>query len=74
MKAQKIIKTAMETENVTQEALAQALGLSQQAVSKTINGKGSLRVDTFIKILEKMGYTVVVRRSGIGKSVEWEVE
>lgn len=74
MKAQEVIKNAMETEKVTQEALANALGLSQQAVSKTINGKGSMRVDTFIKILEKMGYTVVVRRSGIGKGTEWEVE
>lgn len=74
MKAQDIIKNAMESEKVTQEALANALGVSQQAVSKTVKGKNSLRVDTFIKILNKMGYTVVVRRTGIGKAVEWEVE
>lgn len=74
MKAQDIINTVMETEKVTQKELAEGLGLTQQAVSKFKNGKGSLRVDTFIKILNKMGYTVVVRRTGIGKAVEWEVE
>jgi transcriptional regulator with XRE-family HTH domain len=74
MKAQDIINTVMETEKVTQKDLAAELGLTQQAVSKFKNGKGSLRVDTFVKILNKMGYTVVVRRTGIGKAVEWEVE
>lgn len=74
MKAQDIINTVMETEKVTQKELAKGLGLTQQAVSKFKNGKGSLRVDTFVKILNKMGYTVVVRRTGIGKAVEWEVE
>lgn len=74
MKAQDIIETVMEIEKVTQKELAEELGLTQQAVSKFKNGKGSLRVDTFVKILNKMGYTVVVRRNGIGKAAEWEVE
>ena len=74
MKAQDIITTAMKAGNITQKELATALGFkSQQAIGNIVTRNNSIKVDTFVKMLNEMGYKVVVRKS-IGKSEEWEVE
>lgn len=74
MKAQDIITNAMKAENVTQKELATALGFeSQQAIGNILTRNKSIKVDAFVKMLNKMGYKVVVRKN-IGKSEEWEVE
>lgn len=74
MKAQEIITTAMKAGNVTQKELATALGFeSQQAIGNIVTRNKSIKVDTFVKMLNEMGYKVIVRKS-IGKSEEWEVE
>lgn len=74
MEAKKIIRRAMEINKVTQKELADVLGMnSQQALGRILTHEGSMRLDNFIKILEVMGYDVVVRRK-IGKSEEWKVE
>ena len=74
MEAKKIIRNAMESGKVTQKEISAALGMkSQQAFGRILNHEGSMRLENFVKILEVMGYEVVVRKK-IGKSEEWKVD
>ena len=73
MKSSKVIKEVMTAEGVTQQALATAMGLkSAQAVGNILYRDNSVRVNSFVKMLDIMGYEVVVRKK-IGKSDEWTV-
>ena len=74
MKAKEIIKTAMSTDKITQKELAEAIGLkSQQAIGTLLVREHGLRLETFLKMLDVMGYEVVVRKK-LGASDEWRVE
>ena len=74
MKANKIIGEVMQTEKVTQMALSKAMGLkSAQAVGNILYRENSIRVSSFVKMLDIMGYEVIVRKK-IGESVEWKVD
>lgn len=75
MKAQEIVKKAMEIDHITQTQLVKELKWkSQQQVSQILTRKdGSMRVDTFVEMLRGMGYEVIVRKR-LGKSEEWEVD
>lgn len=73
MKSNEVIKEVMASEGVTQKALATAMGLkSAQAVGNILYRDSSVRVSSFVKMLDIMGYEVVVRKK-IGKSDEWTV-
>lgn len=74
MNGKDIIKTAMSTDGITQKELAESLGWgSQQAVGNMLTRKNSMRLDNFVKMLNEMGYEVVVRKK-LGVSDEWKVE
>ena len=74
MKAKEIIKQAMYNDKITQKELAQAIGLkSQQAVGNLLLREHGLRLDPFLKMLDVMGYEVVVRKK-LGVSEEWKVD
>ena len=74
MKAQEILSTAMTNEKVTQKALADAMGLkSAQAIGNILYRENSVRVNSFVKMLNLMGYEVVVRKK-LGASEEWKVD
>ena len=74
MKAKEIIKTAMSQDKITQKELAEAIGLkSQQAIGNLLVREHGLRLETFLKMLDVMGYEVVVRKK-LGASDEWRVE
>lgn len=74
MKAKEIIKTAMSTHKITQKELAQAVGLkSQQAIGNLLLRENGIRLDGFLKMLDVMGYEVVVRKK-IGETEEWKVD
>lgn len=74
MKAKEIIKKAMGADKITQKELAEAIGLkSQQAVGSLLNRENGMRLDGFLKMLDVMGYEVVVRKK-LGASEEWKVE
>lgn len=69
-----IIRDAMAAGGIKQKELADALDLSgQQAIGNMLARKTSMRVDTFVKLLDAMGYTVVVRKK-LGATEEWKVE
>ena len=74
MNEKEIIKTAMATDGITQKELAEALGWSsQQSVGNMLTRKNSMRLDNFVKMLNEMGYDVVVRKK-LGVSEEWKVD
>lgn len=69
-----IIRDAMAADGITQKELADALGLvGQQSIGNMLNRKNSMRLDNFVKMLDAMGYAVVVRKK-LGESEEWKVE
>ena len=69
-----IIRDAMAADGITQKELAEALGLvGQQSIGNMLNRKNSMRLDNFVKMLDAMGYAVVVRKK-LGESEEWKVE
>lgn len=75
MKAQEILGQAMSNEKVTQKAMAEAMGLkSPQAIGNILYRENSVRVNSFVKMLNLMGYEVVVRKTGIGAREEWKVD
>mgnify|MGYP003304487055 CR=1 FL=1 len=74
MKAKEIIKTAMAADKITQKELAEAVGLkSQQAIGNLLVRENGMRLDGFLKMLDVMGYEVVVRKK-LGASDEWKVD
>ena len=74
LKAKEIIKTAMSADKITQKELAEAIGLkSQQAVGSLLNRENGMRLDGFLKMLDVMGYEVIVRKK-LGASEEWKVD
>lgn len=74
MNEKEIIKTAMAADGITQKELADALGWnSQQSVGNMLSRKNSMRLDNFVKMLNEMGYEVVVRKK-LGVSDEWKVD
>lgn len=73
MKAQDIIDTIMKEDGVTQAEFAKELGFkSQQAVSNLLTRNKSIKVDAFVKMINKLGYKVVICKD-MGKP-KWEVE
>ena len=74
MKSNEVIKEVMYAEGVTQKALANKVGLkTAQAIGNILYRENSVRVSSFVKMLDIMGYEVVVRKK-IGKSDEWTVD
>ncbi len=60
MNEKDIITAAMKSCGWTQKELAKQAGYkTQSAISNRINGK-SLRVDTFVKLLNTMGYEISI--------------
>ena len=74
MKAKEIIAAAMQKDKITQKELAEAMGLkSAQAIGNILYRESSVRVSNFAKMLDIMGYEIVVRKK-IGESEEWKVD
>ena len=71
-------KTALQAANeiresigISQKKLAEKMELkSQQAVFNMLNAKNGMRVDNFVKMMEIMGYDVVVRNKVTDEEIE----
>lgn len=62
MNEKTIIREAMAACGWTQETLANKLQYkSQSGIAARLRGEKSMRVDTFVKMLEVMGYEVIVK-------------
>lgn len=76
MNSKDILEKVMKDEKVTQKELATAMGLkSQQAIGNMLTRQNSIRLESYVKMLNKMGYEVIVRKKKeVGKSEEWEID
>ncbi len=69
-----IVRAVMSEEKITQKELAKALGLvGQQSIGNMLSRQNSMRLDNFVKMLDAMGYQVVVKKK-LGESEEMRVE
>lgn len=60
--AVEIAKAALIAAGISQKKLADKMGLkSQQALFSMLNAKNGMRVDNFVKIMNTLGYDVVIR-------------
>lgn len=75
MTEKQIITEAMKICKWNQEQLAKKLGYSTQScVSSRLNGK-SMRVDTFVRFLDALGYEVTVKSKSPQKNKEtWTID
>lgn len=53
------LKLLMNRKNVTQKYLAEKLGVTEGTVSRWLNGKRKITLDTFLDILEALGVTSI---------------
>lgn len=60
-----------ESIGISQKKLAEKMELkSQQAAFNMLNAKNGMRVDNFVKMMEIMGYDVVVRNKVTDEEIE----
>ena len=57
----KIIKQARERKQVTQEGLAEQLGINKSNISKIENNLSSIRMETFFKVMQALDTKVTVK-------------
>lgn len=74
MNEKDIVREAMKSLGWSQDTLREKLGYSaQSSVSSRLNGS-SMRVDTFVKFLDAMGYRVVVESTSPNTNKnKWEI-
>jgi len=59
----KMIREALEQENLNQKDLAEKMGAVRQNVSQALNrSRVSIRFDTFRKMAEALDYEIVLRK------------
>lgn len=69
MKAKDIIYKAMKTRNYTQSTLAEVAGFKRVSNVSEILRSQNMRIDNFVKLLNAMGYDVIVK----GEKEKWNV-
>lgn len=74
MNAAEIVRTIMTQVGMSQKKLATKVGLkAQQALFNKLNNKNGMRVDSFIKIMEALGYDVMVKNRVTDEMIRVEV-
>ena len=63
MKSNEVVRAAMKIDGLSQAALATKCGYATQSgIGNALNRDNGMRVDIFIKMMNAMGYDVIVRR------------
>ena len=63
MKSNEVVRSVMTADGITQANLAAKLGYkTQSGVGNALSRENGMRVDVFVKMMNAMGYDVVVRR------------
>lgn len=63
MKSNEAVRAVMSSAGITQANLAEKLGYkTQSGVGNALSRENGMRVDVFVKMMNAMGYDVVVRR------------
>jgi len=63
MKSNEVVRAVMSADGITQIELANKLGYkTQSGVGNALSRENGMRVDVFVRMMNAMGYDVVVRR------------
>lgn len=63
MKSNEAVRAVMSADGITQMELANKLGYkTQSGVGNALSRENGMRVDVFVKMMNAMGYDVIVRR------------
>ena len=63
MKSNEAVRAVMSADGITQIELANKLGYkTQSGVGNALSRENGMRVDVFVKMMNAMGYDVIVRR------------
>lgn len=63
MKSNEAVRAVMSAAGITQSTLADKMGYkTQSGVGNALSRENGMRVDVFVKMMNAMGYDVVVRR------------
>lgn len=63
MKSNEAVRAVMSAAGITQANLADKMGYkTQSGVGNALSRENGMRVDVFVKMMNAMGYDVVVRR------------
>lgn len=74
MKAADIVRQIMDSVGVSQKKLADKIGLkTQQSVFNILNAKQGMRIDNFVKIMNVLGYDVIVKNRVTDEETKVEV-
>lgn len=74
MKAADIVRQIMDSVGMSQKKLADKIGLkTQQSVFNILNAKQGMRIDNFVKMMNVLGYDVVVKDRVTDKEIKVEV-
>ena len=75
MNEKKIIREAMYARRINQTVLASMMGMKHQSnIGGYLSGK-SLRVDTFVKLMDAMGFDVIVKdRNNSNRENVWKID
>jgi antitoxin component HigA of HigAB toxin-antitoxin module len=74
MKAADIVRQVMDSVGMSQKKLADKIGLkTQQSVFNILNAKQGMRIDNFVKIMNVLGYDVIVKNRVTDEETKVEV-
>lgn len=63
MKSNEVVRAVMSADGITQMELANKLGYkTQSGVGNALSRENGMRMDVFVKMMNAMGYDVIVRR------------
>ena len=75
MKAADIVRQILDSVGMSQKKLATKIGLkTQQSVFNILNAKQGMRIDNFIKMVDVLGYDVMVKNRVTDEMIMVEVE
>ena len=75
MKAADIVRQVMDSVGMSQKKLADKIGLkTQQSVFNILNAKQGMRIDNFVKMMNVLGYDVMVKHRVTDQEITVEVD
>lgn len=75
MRAADIVRQVLDSVGMSQKKLADKIGLkTQQSVFNILNAKQGMRIDNFVKMMNVLGYDVMVKNRVTDEEIKVEVE
>ena len=75
-KSKDIVKDILKDSNMSQNDLAEKLGVKQSNITGLLNRYDTMKVSSLVEMIEAMGYELIVRdtrKDSAGNRKEWRV-